>query len=312
MQPIKIGIIGYGKIAEDEHVPSIAKHPRLELAATVSRKGKGADGVPTFKTHKEMLEQVDGLAAVAISTPPSARYDIARECIEAGLHLLLEKPPAATLAEAEHLACLAEARGVTLFTTWHAQHNPAVTAAAERLAGQEIRRMEIVWHEDVRKWHPGQEWIWEPDGFGVFDPGINALSIATRIFPGELFVREAELRVPENKQAPIAARLRFASSSSKGDLSADFDWRHEGDEAWDIFITLADGTELRLLEGGSKLFVGDELQASGGDGEYPSIYREFVDLIDERRSHVDIRPLRLTSDAYLSGRRTSVEPFEDG
>jgi hypothetical protein len=43
--------------------------------------------------------------------------------------------------------------------------------------------VEIVWHEDVRKWHPGQQWIWEPGGFGVFDPGINALSIATRIFP---------------------------------------------------------------------------------------------------------------------------------
>ena len=312
MRPIRIAIIGYGKIAEDQHVPSIRNNGRFGLAATVSRQGKGLAGVPCFTSHREMLDQVEDLQAVAICTPPSARYEIARDCIDAGLHTLLEKPPGVTLAEVEHLACLAAGRQVSLFTTWHAQHNPAVTAAAERLAGQSIASMKIVWHEDVRKWHPGQQWIWEPGGFGVFDPGINALSIATRIFPGELFVREAELTVPENKQAPIAARLRFASSSSGGDLSADFNWDHRGGEAWDVRIRLADGTELKLVEGGSRLFVGGKLQASGGPGEYPSIYTEFVDLIDERRSHVDIRPLRLVADAYLSGRRSSTPPFEDG
>ncbi len=312
MRPIRIGIIGYGKIAEDQHVPSIRNNGRFELAATVSRQGKGAPGIRSFASHHEMLDQMEDLEAVAICTPPSVRYDIARDCIEAGLHILLEKPPGVTLAEVEHLACLAAGREISLFTTWHAQHNPAVTAAAERLAGQSIASMEIVWHEDVRKWHPGQQWIWEPGGFGVFDPGINALSIAARIFPGELFVREAELIFPENKQAPIAARLRFASSSSGGELSADFNWNHQGKEEWNFHIRLSDGTELKLIEGGSRLFVGDELQASGGHGEYPSIYAEFVDLIDERRSHVDIRPLRLVADAYLSGRRSTAPPFEDG
>ena len=312
MTPLKIAIIGFGKIAEDQHVPSIAANPRFELVATVSRRGKGVEGVPSFTSHQEMLREAEGLDAVAICTPPLGRYDIARECIEAGLHTLLEKPPSVSLAEVEHLACLAEGRQVSLFTTWHAQHNAAVTAAAERLAGQDIRRMEIVWHEDVRKWHPGQEWIWEPGGFGVFDPGINALSIASRIFPGELFVREAELIFPENKLTPITARLKFASSSSDGDLTADFDWDHSGDETWTIAIETADGTELLLKDGGSCLLVGGEPQASGGDDdEYPSIYAEFAGLIDERGSHVDIRPLRLVADAYLTGRYSRAEPFED-
>jgi predicted dehydrogenase len=258
-----------------------------------------------------MLSQVDGLEAVAVCTPPTARYQIARDCIEAGLHTLLEKPPGVTLSEVEHLVCLAEGRQVSLFATWHARHNPAVVAAAERLAGQEIRGMEIVWHEDVLKWHPGQQWIWEPGGFGVFDPGINALSIATRIFPGELFVRDAELMFPENKQAPIAARIAFSSSSGGGELSADFNWRHSGGEAWNIAIETAEGT-LKLSEGGGRLFVdGEEISVDHGAGEYPSIYADFADLIDERRSEVDVRPLRLVADAYLAGRRSFVEPFED-
>ena len=312
MRPIRIGIIGYGKIAQDQHLPSIRDNQRFELAATVSRHGKGLDGLPCFPSHREMIEQIEGLEAVAICTPPAARYEIARDCIEAGLHSLLEKPPGVTLAEVEHLACLAAGRDVSLFTTWHAQHNPAVAAAAERLAGQDIASMRISWHEDVRKWHPGQQWIWEPGGFGVFDPGINALSIATKIYPGELFVRDAELLFPENKQTPIAARLRFASSLGSGELLADFNWDHQGEEAWNIDIRLVDGTAIRLAEGGSRLSVDGQEQAAGGHGEYPSIYADFLGLIDERRSQVDIRPLRLVADAYLAGRRTFVAPFEDG
>jgi predicted dehydrogenase len=310
MRPLRIGIIGYGKIAQDQHVPSIQGNPRFELAATVSRQGNGHPGVPCFTSHQEMLERTEGLEAVAICTPPSARYAIAPDCIAAGLHILLEKPPGVTLSEVEDLACLAAAAQVSLFATWHARYNAAVVAAAERLAGQDIKRFEIVWHEDVRKWHPGQQWIWEPGGFGVFDPGINALSIATRIFPGELFVREAELLFPSNKHTPIAARLRLASGSGTGDLSADFDWRHSGDEAWDISVETGAGT-VKLTHGGSKLFVdGEEVAVDHGKGEYPSIYAAFADLIDERRSDVDVRPLRLVADAYLAGRHSFVEPFE--
>ncbi len=68
MRPIRIGIIGFGKIAEDQHVPSIRGNPRFELAATVSRQGKGVEGVPCFASHREMLEKVEGLEAVAAMT----------------------------------------------------------------------------------------------------------------------------------------------------------------------------------------------------------------------------------------------------
>ena len=40
-----------------------------------------------------------------------------------------------------------------------------------------IRTLTVAWKEDVRIWHPGQAWIWKAGGLGVFDPGINALSI---------------------------------------------------------------------------------------------------------------------------------------
>jgi predicted dehydrogenase len=310
MKPLRIGIIGYGKIARDQHAPSIAGLPRFELAATVSRGGAGAPGVPCFTSHGEMLREAQ-LDAVAICTPPSARYAIARDCIAAGLHVLLEKPPAVTLGEIEDLACLAEAAQVTLFATWHARYNDGVAAAAEALAGQGVASMEIVWREDVRKWHPGQQWIWEPGGFGVFDPGINALSIATHIFPGALFVRAAETFFPANRQAPIAAGLVLTSPAASGDMPVSFDWRHSGGEAWTITVRTEAGRLVELSQGGAKLAIDGVAQAVESIGEYPMLYRRFLDLIDTRRSDVDIRPLRLVADAFLVGRRTAVEAFED-
>src|SRR3954454_4875260 len=140
MKPIRIAILGYGKIAEDQHVPSIAGNPRFELVATSSRSGQGVER--TFTDWRELIRSVEGLAAVAITTPPGPRYEIARECVLAGLHCLLEKPPTAGLAQIADLDCLAQAQGVTIFTTWHAQHHSTVEAAAKALAGKRIASME--------------------------------------------------------------------------------------------------------------------------------------------------------------------------
>ena len=306
MRPLRIAIIGFGKIAADQHVPSIAANPRFELAACSSRSGVGP--APQFTDWRKLLDEVEGLEAVAITTPPSARYEIARECIERGLHALLEKPPTDTLGEIEDLACLAEGREVSVFTTWHAQHNPAVAAAAQALGGQRIASMDILWHEDVRKWHPGQRWIWETGGFGVFDPGINAFSIATRIFPGTLFVNSAELHYPEDAQTPIAAEIEFASAVADGPLRCSLDWRRTEGEEWTITIRTAEGTEVRLENGGSLLSIDGQRQDFESPGEYPDIYARFALLIDERRSQVDVAPLRLVADCLLVGSRHMVEP----
>jgi len=304
VKPIKIAIIGYGKIAEDQHVPSIQGNPRFELVASSSRSGQGVD--QKFTDWRELIRDVEGLEAVAITTPPEPRYEIARECMLAGLHCLLEKPPTTGLAEIADLACLAEAQQVSLFTTWHAQHHSTVEAAAKALAGKRIANMTIHWHEDVQKWHPGQKWIWQPGGFGVFDPGINAFSIATKIFPGGLFVRSAELSYPENSQTPIAADIVFTSPEADGPLTGSLDWRRSEGEEWTISVETSDGAQIRLEDGGAKLLIGSQEQADSGLGEYPDIYQSFVDLIDERKSLVDVAPLRLVADCLLVGSRTTV------
>lgn len=303
---IRIAIVGYGKIARDQHVPSIAADPRFELAAIVSPRSPADEGVPVFATTGAMLEKIAGkLDAVAICTPPTVRLEVAAAAFEAGLAVLLEKPPAATLGEIEEMERLGRESGRTLFTAWHSQHAPGVAGAKAALAGKALRSLRIFWHEDVRKWHPGQEWIWAPGGFGVFDPGINALSIASRILPERLFVSDAALAFPANRQTPIAARIGFV-----GGHEADFDWRYSEGERWTIRVEAEDGTIVELLDGGARLSVDGTPREVDGRGEYPSLYARFAELIEAGESDVDREPLRLVADSFLAGGRETVEPFD--
>jgi hypothetical protein len=141
----------------------------------------------------------------------------------------------------------------------------------------------------------------------VFDPGINAFSIASRIFPGSLFVKSADLSIPEDAQTAIAADVTFYSPEADGPLSASLDWRRTEGEEWTITVEAADGTRVRLEDGGARLILNGQASADNGIGEYPDIYRAFVDLIDERRSLVDVAPLRLVADCLLVGGRRIVE-----
>ncbi|MGO4570994.1 Gfo/Idh/MocA family protein [Microvirga sp. 2TAF3] len=308
----RIGIIGFGKIAQDQHFPAIRANPNFELIAVASQRGLAPNGIKhIFRDYREMLTSVPDLQAVAICTPPQVRHDIARDVLIAGKSALLEKPPAATLSELEDLRQIAAEMRRVLFTTWHAQYNRGVEMARNTLIGRTVRRMLVTWKEDVRHWHPGQQWIWQPGGFGVFDPGINALSIVTRIMPEPVFIQQSELQFPSNRDAPIAADLRFTNGEGGADLKAVFDWRQTGPQTWDIEVEPEGGPILKLSQGGCRLEIDGEIVVDEKPDEYPAIYRQFDTLLTEGRSEIDEAPFRLVADAFMVGRRVQVEPFAD-
>lgn len=305
---ISIALVGIGKIARDQHIPSLAAGSDFDLKAAVSRHGK-VEGIENHTDFDAFLATRSGIRAVSLCTPPEVRFDMARKAIAAGHDVLMEKPPATTLGEAEALADLARGAGVTLFATWHSRFALGVAPAKAWLADKAIRSISIVWKEDVRRWHPGQAWIWEPGGFGVFDPGINALSILTAIVPGEILVEKASLSFPENRKQPIAAEIAMRTLGG-APIAAAFDWRQEGPQTWDITVETGQGT-LRLSKGGAELFIDGIENSAGPDREYAGIYERFAALIRARESDVDFQPLRLVADAFLCGERLEVEAFED-
>ncbi|WP_456622292.1 MULTISPECIES: Gfo/Idh/MocA family protein [unclassified Bradyrhizobium] len=308
MTELRIAIVGFGKIARDQHVGAIAATPGATLVAVASRNAS-LPGLPHFATIEELLEKGPPIDAVSLCTPPQVRRAQAMAALAAGKHVMLEKPPGTGVAELDPLIAMAAQAKRSLFATWHSRHAPAVEPAREWLAPRRIASVDISWKEDVRVWHPGQSWIWEPGGLGVFDPGINALSILTHILPRPVFVTSAELSFPANRQAPIAANLTLADATGLP-ISAEFDFRQTGPQSWDI-VADTDWGRMNLSGGGVRMAVDGNVVAEGPETEYRGLYRRFVELAATGASDVDLAPLRLVADAFLLGKRSIVEPFVD-
>jgi L-arabinose 1-dehydrogenase len=304
-QRIRLGLVGIGKIARDQHLPALAADDRFELAATASRNAQ-LDNVPGYPDVAAMIAGGHDLDAVSLCTPPDGRYEQAVTAIDAGLHVMLEKPPATTLTEIAALTDRARAKGVVLFTTWHSREAAGVEPAKAWLQGKSIDAVRITWREDIRRWHPGQEWILAAGGFGVFDPGINALSIATKILPDPLLLDSGWMDVPEGRGSPLAAELKMRSGNARVDVSLDF--LQTGPQTWDIEVDTDAGT-LRLGMGGSILQLPGEDEQKAPDREYPRLYARFAELVATGESDVDVRPLQIVADAFMMAERRTTEPF---
>ncbi len=307
LTPIRIGIVGLGKIARDQHIPSLLADPRFQLVAAATTAGTAPVDIPVYPTLGALIAATPELQAVTLCTPPQDRCALAREALDHGLHVMLEKPPGVTVGEVEELIGHARGRQRSLFASWHSRAAPAVQPAREWIAGRTVRKVAVTWKEDVRKWHPGQQWIWEPGGLGVFDPGINALSIVTRLMSRGLFVTRAVLHVPANRQAPIAAELALADGAGAA-IDVQLDFRQLGGERWDIAIETDSGL-LELREGGARLLIDGQPVSVAASQEYPRLLERFAGLIDSGSIDVDLAPLKLVADAFLVGHRVEVEPF---
>ena len=301
----KVALVGIGKIALDQHVPALNASPDFELAATISRSGK-VEGIPAFTAFATFLAERPDIPVVSLCMPPVPRYAYAEVALEAGRHVMLEKPPGATLAEVYALEALAKSKGLTLYATWHSRMAHAVAPAKAWLSDKTTRHAHITWREDVRKWHPGQDWVFQPGGMGVFDPGINALSILTEILPKPVHLTKATLEFPENRQTPIAAQLTFS-----GNVTADFDWRQEGPQTWDIDIQTDKG-QLALRMGGNVLEIDGKPSAGENTimGEYPALYARMADLVRQGQSDVDLAPMVHVADALTLGERRITDVFD--
>ena len=306
MSELRLAIVGFGKIAHDQHVPAIAVTDGVTLVAVADPNPVTAD-VPHFRSLEALLRDGPEIDGVALATPPQIRRAQATIALAARKHVFMEKPPARAVTEIAPLVAAAREARRTLFQSWHARFSPAVEPARRLLAERKIERVFINWKEDVRVWHPGQDWIFEPGGFGVFDPGINALSILTRILPQPLFATSASLEIPANRACPIAAELELSDSAGLA-IRASFDFRETRNHTWEIRVETDKGPVV-LSGGGARLAAGDEVLVDEKKQSYQSLYRRFVELVAAGESDVDLSPLQLVADAFMLGRRREVEAF---
>jgi len=126
LQTVRVGVIGTSWWADLMHLPSLASHPQAQIVAVCGRNRERAArladkyAVPRiFTDYRELLGQPT-LDAVVIATPDHLHYAMTMAALDAGLHVLCEKPLALNAQEAGAMLHQAEAKGVQHMTafTW--------------------------------------------------------------------------------------------------------------------------------------------------------------------------------------------------
>jgi predicted dehydrogenase len=112
--PVKTGLMAYGMSGRVFHAPFIHAHPGFELSAVVERHekkmAKRYPGITSYDQTADLLNDKE-IELIIVNTPNNTHFDLAKKSLQAGKHVLVEKPIAATIAEVKELYDLArEAR----------------------------------------------------------------------------------------------------------------------------------------------------------------------------------------------------------
>lgn len=126
---MKLAVIGTGLIGQ-KHLEIVSTNAVCELVAVCDAQPDGAVtaekyGVPFYQDYTTLLAE-QTLQGAIIATPTNSHAPVGIACAEQGVHILVEKPVAATLAEAKHLLAVAERCGVRVLVGHHRRHNPLV------------------------------------------------------------------------------------------------------------------------------------------------------------------------------------------
>jgi scyllo-inositol 2-dehydrogenase (NADP+) len=120
---LRVGLIGFGLAGQSFHSPSLRTIPGVQLASILERSGHLAQqkypDVRVVRTLEELLAD-EHIQLCVVATPNLSHFEIAKRCLEAGRHVVVDKPFTPTLAEAEELARTAEQHG-RLLTVYHSR-----------------------------------------------------------------------------------------------------------------------------------------------------------------------------------------------
>ena len=117
MSEIGVAVIGFGLAGKVFHAPFVSAVPGLKLEAIVQRRGdEAAKAYPEARVLRSMDEALadPAIELIVVGTPNETHFDLAKQALVAGKHVVIDKPFAATSAEAKHLIDLATARGLVL------------------------------------------------------------------------------------------------------------------------------------------------------------------------------------------------------
>ncbi len=179
---IRIGVIGYGYWgpnlvrncfeAKEAQVACVSDLRDERLAVLVSR-------YPSVRTTRDVCDLIDdpGIDAVAIATPVSTHYDLALRCLQAGKHVLVEKPLASDTMQVQHLMDVAQKRNLVLMVDHTFVYTGAVRKIRELVEAGGLG--EIYYYDSVRV----NLGLFQHDVNVLWDLAVHDLSIMDYVLP---------------------------------------------------------------------------------------------------------------------------------
>ncbi|SCE91780.1 Predicted dehydrogenase [Micromonospora purpureochromogenes] len=179
---LRFGLFGTGHWAAETHAAAIDAHPRAELVGVWGRNPERAaqladrHGVPAFGDVDALLDACD---AVAVALPPDIQADLAVRAAIAGRHLLLDKPLALTLADADRVVAAAQQSGVASVVFFTQRYHPNVTGflASTAAAGGWQHARATMFASIYQPGSPYGDSQWRIEHGALWDIGPHALSI---------------------------------------------------------------------------------------------------------------------------------------
>lgn len=201
--PIRVAVVGYGLGGRTFHAPFLAANPDFSVRAVVTSDPDRADaarsdhpGVTVVPDLATLLRGADDLDLVVVSTPPAGHAEQASAALEAGLHVVVDKPLTVTAQDARELVELATRVGRSL-TPFQNRRWDGDFLTLRRLAGEgalgQVRRCE----SRFETWRPSESKAWKAagpaTGAGVlYDLGSHLIDQALQLL-GPAEVLHAEL-----------------------------------------------------------------------------------------------------------------------
>jgi predicted dehydrogenase len=290
MTTLRAGVVGVGHLGQ-HHARLYASLPDTALIGVTDQDlGRARliaerHGAQVFENLPELLKTVD---VVSVAVPTSAHYDVARTCLEAGKHVLVEKPIAVKPVEARELVELAKAKGRRLQVGHSERFNPIMQAMRPH-----IRRPAFI---ESHRIGPYSERGTDVDV--VLDLMIHDLDLVLSFNPGPVEeVRAAGVPVLSSTIDIANARIQF-QSGCVANLTASR-------------VSLAKMRRLRVFQRDS--YVSIDFQSrqgivgrrSGEPGRQPGF------AIEECKGGDD-EPLKLQLESFLRSIRTGATPVVSG
>ncbi|GHE77466.1 oxidoreductase [Streptomyces longispororuber] len=203
---LRVGLIGYGLAGSVFHAPLIASTDGLALDTVVTSnadrqaEARAAGAARTVASADELWDRADDLDLVVIASPNKTHVPLATAALKAGLPVVVDKPLAATAAEARGLAALAEERGLLLSVFQNRRWDNDFRTLRELIADGELGE---VWRFESRfeRWRPRPKGGWresgDPGEIGglLYDLGSHVVDQALVLFgPATRVYAEADVR----------------------------------------------------------------------------------------------------------------------